>query len=120
MLLLKSKGRSSFTLTNDNSRNGQEHESISDEESFHVLLRDALDSLPGQLRPQLDPVSDVMEPVLALLLVLPIALSHLHTFLQKRYEGLLSEVRSKIWVRGASLVFFPSQSSSLAASRKKM
>lgn len=87
MLLLKLKARSSFTLTNDNSRNGQEHKGISDEESFHVLLRDALHSLPGQLRPQLDPLSDVMKPILALLLVFPVALSHLQTFLQEKVQG---------------------------------
>lgn len=85
------KGRSSFTLTNDNSRNGQEHKGISDEESFHVLLGNVPYSLPGQLRPQLDPVSDVVKPILALLLVLPIALSHLQTFLQKTCKRLLSD-----------------------------
>lgn len=70
-------------LTNDYSRNGQEHKGIPYKESFHIVLCDVLHPPHGQLRPGPDPVSNLVKAISAPLWVLPIALSHLLTFFFK-------------------------------------
>lgn len=63
-------------LTNNDSSNGKEHKGISYEESFHIILRDVLQSLHGQQRPGLDPGSNLVEPSPGPLWVISVALSH--------------------------------------------
>lgn len=63
-------------LTEDDGRNGEEHEGVSNEEPFHITFPHVLHSPPGQQSPGLDPGSDLAESALSPLWVLAVALSH--------------------------------------------
>lgn len=63
-------------LTNNDSRNGEEHESVSYKESFDVIFSDAPHPLRGQQPLGLHTGSDVLDPISGPPLVLPMVLSH--------------------------------------------